>query len=245
MKIFHNNHINRAVYLIFFIYLITLHVVLISIIFKPSFAYKIAIKLKLEPQNELVTHFMASMNAMHNRVDKNTPPQAVIFIGDSLIQGLSVSSIHPVAVNFGIGHDTVSGVTKRSSKYNSLKKASVILISVGINDLRYNSVSVVIARYKAMLQELNWVPNIFIHEVLPIDSRILGAALQGKVIAFNEGLFKLAKEFDDVKILKSSSKFINLNNDLKSSLHVGDGLHLNKNGYALWIQQLKQQLDAQ
>jgi lysophospholipase L1-like esterase len=187
---------------------------------------------------------MASMNTMHNRVDENNPSNAFIFIGDSLIQGLSVSSIHPVAVNFGIGHDTVNGVSKRTSNYQSLKSASSIIISVGINDLRKNSVDNVIADYKIMLQQLSRIPHIFIHEVLPIDSKVLGAELQRKSLLFNEDLFKLTKEFDNITLLEFSSKFIDLKGDLKPSLHLGDGLHLNKNGYGIWIQQLKQQLDA-
>ncbi|MCP4992051.1 MAG: hypothetical protein GY928_40160 [Colwellia sp.] len=188
---------------------------------------------------------MASMNTMHSRVDKNTPSNAFIFIGDSLIQGLSVTAIHPEAVNFGIGHDTVEGVSKRSLNYQSLMSASSVIISVGINDLRAKPAKKVIADYKKMLQQLSKIPNIYTHEVLPIDSRLLGTELQEKITLFNEELFKITKDFDNITLLKYSSELIDLRGDLKPSLHLGDGLHLNKNGSYIWIQQLKQQLDVQ
>jgi lysophospholipase L1-like esterase len=227
-----------------FIYIFIIHAILISFIINPNLIYRAAIKLKLATTNERVTHFMVAMNTMHTRVDQNTPPNAVIFIGDSHIQGLSVSSICPIAVNFGIGHDTVNGVLKRSLHYQSLISASSVIINVGVNDLRKNSLKNVIAAYTVMLQQLNRIPNIYIHEVLPIDSKVLGVRLQKKIVLFNENLFKLTKDFDNITLLKSSSKFIDLNGDLKPSLHLGDGLHLSKNGYDIWIQQLRQQLDA-
>ncbi len=235
---------NRLFSALLLIYLFILHLVLISVLIKPDLAYILAIKLKLNPDNERVSHYITSMNTMHARVDQNTSPNAFIFIGDSLVQGLSVTSIHPVAVNFGIGHDTVNGVLKRSSNYQSLKDASSVIISVGINDLRKNTVKNIIANYKVMLQKLSRIPSIYIHEVLPIDSKVLGAELQKKIILFNEDLFKITKDFDNITLLESSSKFIDLNGDLKPSLHLGDGLHLNKKGYDIWIQQLRQQLDA-
>jgi len=182
---------------------------------------------------------------MHARVDKNTPSNALIFIGDSLIQGLSVTAVHPKAVNFGIGHDTVKGVSKRSLNYQSLMSASSVIISIGINDLRAEPVKKVISDYREMLQLLPQIPNIYIHEVLPIDSRLLGTELQEKITLFNEDLFKITKDFDNITLLKYSPEFIGLHGDLKASLHLGDGLHLNKNGSYIWIQQLKQQLDVQ
>jgi lysophospholipase L1-like esterase len=234
----------RSFTILIFIYIFILHAVLISFILQPNLAYRLAIKLKLSPTNEFVINFKAAMNTMHARVDQNTAPSSMIFVGDSLIQGLAVSSIHPNAVNFGIGHDTVNGVLKRSSHYQSLESATSVILSVGVNDLRKKSLNNVIADYKVMLRQLRRIPNIYVHEVLPVDSKVLGADLQKKIILFNEDLFKLTIDFDNITLLESSSKLINSNGDLKSFLHLGDGLHLNKHGYDIWIQQLKQQLEV-
>jgi lysophospholipase L1-like esterase len=235
---------NRKRSFAFLIYIFILHSLLIGIIIYPNLALRLATKLKLAPANESVIYYIAAMNTMHARVDENTGPNAFIFIGDSLIQGLSVSSIRPVAVNFGIGHDTINGVLKRSLHYKSLRRASSVIISVGINDLRNNSVEQVIAEYAIMLKQLRRISNIFIHELLPIDSKLQGIELKKKISSFNKDLLKLAKSFDNIALLKSSNKFIGINGDLKQSLHLGDGLHLNKDGYEIWIQQLKQQLSA-
>jgi lysophospholipase L1-like esterase len=238
------NILKKPPALFIFFYTFILHVILISVIFKPNLAHRLALKLNLTPENEFVVNYITSMNTMHARVDLNTSPNAFIFIGDSLIQGLSVSSIRPISVNFGIGHDTINGVLQRTLNYKSLMSASSVIISVGVNDLRKKTVKDVIIDYKRMLQQLSRIPNIFIHEVLPVDSNLLGIELLKKISLFNEALFKLTKGFDNITLLKSSSNLTDLNGNLKPSLHLGDGLHLNKNGYDIWIQQLKKQLDA-
>lgn len=236
--------LSKLFYIFVLIYIVIFHAILISLIVKPSLSYAVATRLKLNPVNEKVIHYMASMNTMHTRVDRNTPNGAFIFIGDSLIQGLSVSSIRPISVNFGIGHDYVNNLSNRSSNYESLKSASSIIISVGINDLRKRSVERTITDYTAMLYQLNELPKVYIHEVLPIDSQKLGVNLQKKITSFNDELYKLAIDFDNIELLRSSSEFFDLDGNLKPTLHLGDGLHLNKKGYEIWIQQLRQQLDA-
>lgn len=228
----------------FLIYIALLHILLVTFIFRPDLANRVSKKLTLNPKNESVTHYMASMNTMHARVDKNTPENALIFIGDSLVQGLSVISIRPGSVNFGIGHDTVNGVLQRSKNYQSIKKSSAVIISIGINDLTKKTVRETIDEYKIMLEQLNKIPRLYIHEVLPIDSKKIGFDLQKKITLFNEELFKLTADFDSITLLESSRSFIDLKGDLKSHLHLGDGLHLNKSGYEVWIRQLKQQLDV-
>lgn len=236
---------SKPLAIVLFTYGLILHAIIFSLIARPDLAYRLAVKLQLNPPNDFVTLYKASMNTMHARVDKNTPENALIFIGDSLVQGLSVTAIHPRAVNFGIGHDTVRGVAKRSLTYQSLMSSSSVVISIGINDLRNRTLKATIADYKLMIEQLAHIPSIYIHEVLPVDSNLMGIELQHRIIQFNNALFQLTKDFDNITLLKYSPKFTDFNGNLKPYLHLGDGLHLNENGSRIWIQQLKQQLDTQ
>jgi lysophospholipase L1-like esterase len=223
-------------------YLVILHLLLITIIFTPNLAAKISKIMGKEHPHNLVIYNYQSMSTMLGRVDRNLDKNTAVFIGDSLTQGMAVNNILPYAVNFGIGHDTIDGVLQRIRTYKSINKMATVIIAVGINDLRKLSVKTAISHYTDLLNELRKLNNVYIHEVLPIDQNILGNKLQNKITLFNQQLFNVTKEFDTVHFLRKSNKFIDSNGSLKASLHLGDGLHLNKAGYDIWINQLKEQL---
>jgi len=227
-----------------FFYIFMIQFLLVLLIFKPNLASKISNLLGYEHPNSSVKYNYQSMKTMLTRIDKNTKKNRVFFIGDSLIQGMAVNSIHPKAVNFGIGHDTINGVLERVLTYQAMRNAKAVVISVGINDLRYNSVEVTLTSYRTLLEKISFRSNLYIHSILPIDSNVLGKNLQMKVTHFNQKLLKLASEFTNTHVLKHSKKLVNSKGHLKSSLHLGDGLHLNSRGYNIWINQLQLQLDT-
>lgn len=77
--------------------------------------------------SEALTHyFYRQMTSFQSRIDQNSPPRAIYFIGDSQIQGLAVSAVTPLAINYGIGNDTTAGVIKRIPLYNSLNTAKAV-----------------------------------------------------------------------------------------------------------------------
>ena len=71
---------------------------------------------------------------MQSKIDLR-PNQTIVFIGDSIIQGLYVSAVTENGVNFGISGDTTAGVLERIDKYTILNKARAVVIAIGINDI--------------------------------------------------------------------------------------------------------------
>jgi hypothetical protein len=113
---------------LFFIYLSIIHVSLIFILLKSDFIPKVQAKLGFEKSTQELTPHFKRMLTYHKRMDGNIPSGAVIFIGDSITQGLAVSAVYPKSVNYGIGSDTTIGVIKRLSDYKSLSRARAIVI---------------------------------------------------------------------------------------------------------------------
>lgn len=225
------------------LYLCITHILLILLVLVPNFSAKISKKLGKEHPNYSVIYNYQSMNTMLSRIDQNLNENTTLFIGDSLTQGMAVTNILPYAVNFGIGHDTVNGVLQRIKSYESIKRVAKVIVTVGINDLRKKPVEAVIVNYIDLLNELEKRHrHVYIHEVLPIDEKIMGKKLQNKITLFNQHLNKISKSFTNVHFLQKSMEFIDNTGNLKASLHLGDGLHLNSNGYSIWIKQLKKQL---
>lgn len=102
-------------------YLIILHLFLLLILWKTDFVprvgYRLGIIKHIDP--EITQHYVETAVFLE-RIDNNIPDEAVIFIGDSGIQGLCVSAVVCPSVNFGIGTDTTVGVLKRCPSINRL-----------------------------------------------------------------------------------------------------------------------------
>lgn len=192
------------------------------------------------PQN----YFVQSTHAFYKRVDKQLSYPSVLFIGDSMIQGLAVSEISQNAVNFGIGTDTVGGVNSRLKEYSATGKADCIFIHVGINDLlRERSIAATVNEFKGIFSTLSTHPNVLIGELLPVKSlspRL--ARVSSKITAFNVLLASEVEKYDNVSLVNQYNEFLSEDFELSELYHNGDGLHLSTLGNRVWIRQLRRQL---
>ncbi len=101
---------------------------------RPGLLRRVAKKLGLPDGNQ--RWFYEQTVAFHRRMDDCVPDQAVLFIGDSFIQGLCVTEVAAKSINYGIGGDTTEGLLARLPHYPSLNRARAVVVSVGENDLR-------------------------------------------------------------------------------------------------------------
>lgn len=213
--------------------------ILIAGILFVSFLYLDAKKMP-SPQS----YFVQSTHVFYKRLDRQYSHRTVLFIGDSLIQGLAVSEISKDAINFGIGTDTVGNVRARLSDYKSTSNTDCIFIGVGINDLiRGQSLASTLSEFSQLLASLSDHPRVIVGELLPVNS--LSAKLKriaGDISAFNLMLAEEIDKYDNVSLVKQYDIFLNDWNELSTTHHVGDGLHLNTSGNKLWIEHLKRQL---
>lgn len=79
------------------------------------------------------------MLVFHHWMDPQVPSGAVIFLGDSITQGLVTTNVAPTSVNFGIGGLKASELLENLPTYASLERAGAIFLLIGINDLSWGN----------------------------------------------------------------------------------------------------------
>ena len=189
----------------------------------------------------------ASELYMHLRQDGNVPKDAVIFIGDSITEGLCVAAVADKAVNYGISGDTTMGVLRRLPQYHSINRAKAVVLAIGINDMwrNPNSNPQILNNYELILKMIpKKIPVIF-SAILPIDDRLEKDRPGGnaRVAEVNKAAEKICAAHKNCHFFDSGSKLLAPDGQLKSEYHVGDGLHLGTKGYDVWIADMKKALE--
>lgn len=227
-------------------YFILLHIFLVIMLVKTDFiarvGYRLGLIKKIVPE---ITEYYEKTKNFLEQIDTNTPDGAVIFIGDSGIQGLCVSAVASPSVNFGIGTDTTIGVLNRVPKYQSLKRASACVISIGGNDIRRRENEEILKNYSAILQAIPPQLPIIVSAILPVNENVhvrddlLGRNRRSREL--NSSLKTLcATQRPNCIFVDPSSKLIDSSGNLIKKYHEGDGVHLNGAGNSIWIKELKE-----
>jgi len=222
-------------------YVITIHVFLGIVLAKSNFIKLVSNKLNLTTAQTEIAEYFNQMLAYHSRMDGNVPNESVIFIGDSIIQGLAVTAVVNPSVNYGIGNDTTVGVLKRLPVYHSIERASAVVIAIGINDMKYRSNEEILSNMKAISNHLPKNIPIIFSAVLPINEA-RRTDWQGRnhtrIKEFNLQLKKWVEASDNIFFVDAGPQLSDEKGNLADQFHEGDGMHLNSRGNAIWIQQL-------
>lgn len=224
------------------LYIVALHAALALVIWKSDFLQRVGLHLGL---SQTWPHYHA-MLGYHAAQDPQVPDGAVIFIGDSLTQGLLVSEVTPRGVNYGIGGDNVAGALQRVPRYKSLAKASAVVLAIGINDLPWRDDDRVLADYERLLAAIPKGPRVIVSALLPVASPTEAIKLPDaptRLASFNARLRALA-EARGAFFLDAGPALADATGALRSDYHGGDGLHLNAAGYAIWASHLRQAVQA-
>lgn len=104
----------------------------------------------------------------HGTIDPLVRDGSVVFIGDSITQGLNTDAVADHSINYGMGSDTTEGVLHRLPVYRSLEHASTVVLAIGVNDLYTRSIDDVIASYQSILKDVPAGPRVMISAVLPV-----------------------------------------------------------------------------
>ncbi|MFA6449641.1 MAG: GDSL-type esterase/lipase family protein [bacterium] len=181
------------------------------------------------------------------RVDGNVPKGAVVFIGDSITEGLCVAAVADKAVNFGIAGDTTTGVLARIPMYKSLPRAKAIILAIGVNDLwrGQRTDEQILSNLRLVLMQLpHKVPVVF-SAILPIDEQLEKDRYGGNshIETLNEQTVKLCAQFKNCHYFSSYGKLLGPNGQLVAEYHVGDGLHISPKGYDIWIADMQKALE--
>lgn len=230
-------------------YFIILHCLLGITMLKSDFVQRVKNKLGIisaATNTGFTGQFYDSMVMFHQRMDGNVPSGSVVFIGDSLTQGLCVSAVASPAVNYGIGSDTTSGVIKRMGAYKSLQRAKIIVFAIGFNDMKTKSNELILKNYSEIIKGTPPEVPLIISAVLPIDEDVVKYEWPGGRSGFKEranklnmGLKMLSEGSPRIHYVNAASLLVDANGNLLDKFHCGDGIHLNSDGNRIWIQCLK------
>ncbi len=217
------------------IYIVCIHVVLVTVLIKSNFIYQV--KIKLGVQAEEITEYYRSMFAFHLRVDQNLPPESIIFIGDSHTQGLAVSAISPSSVNYGIGGDTTIGVMKRLPYYRSLSESKAVVLTIGFNDLGRRNNNEITDNIEKLLKYFQPNLSVILCAIPPVGKKE-HKTYNHRIKELNASMRKMTMNYSHISYVDSFNGARSSEGYLLSEYHLSDGIHLSKQGYNLWITQL-------
>jgi len=193
----------------------------------------------LPGDGELGEHFQR-MTTYHGRMDGNVPEGAVLFIGDSITQGLCVAAVCEHGVNYGIGSDTTAGVLDRLHLYPSIARAAAVVLAIGVNDLGRRDNEFILENLREILTLLSEHVPVVVSAVLPLDETVktVGVNRNARIVELNASIASLCGEFPSSVFVDATPLLLDDAGNLAASNHVGDGVHPNTRGYEIWIKVL-------
>lgn len=226
-------------------YIVCVHAILGLVLLKNNSSERVDTSAiaKQEVRSEITEHFH-HMVRYHARMDGNVPFGSVVFIGDSITQGLCVSAVAPTAVNYGIGYDTTVGVLQRLPLYNSIKRAGAVVIAIGINDFKLRTNEDILQNYSTIAERIpENIPVIF-SAVLPLDEKLFPdcRGWNQRIQALNTDLKAFCDRSRSHFFVDAGPLLLNGQGNLATEFHDGDGIHLNSKGNSIWIGELRRTL---
>lgn len=199
-----------------------------------------------EPYEGELTEHYARMMRYHSRIDGNLPDRSVIFIGDSITQGLAVTAVATPSVNYGIGSDTTVGVLHRIPEYRSILRSRAVVIAIGINDMRQRSDQEILTHIQRMPTLIPESIPILFSAIHPLDETYRedwAGWNKNRIQPLNDAIQEWAAHYDRLHFVNTGPDLVNADGNLAAAYHIGDGIHLSHEGNAVWIRSLRYALD--
>lgn len=170
-----------------------------------------------------------------DRIHQGAHPGSIIFIGDSLFDGMSINDITPFGINMGIGGDTLRGVINRIHRTgltNALHRAGAGVLLIGINDIYYegDNYNINIPYMLDMLSSCllgKWV----ICHVLPVNEDLFGVGYNTKIDTINTYIDTKFAGREGFAIVDVKNQLAPQGQLLTTYTLPNDGCHLNATGY--------------
>jgi lysophospholipase L1-like esterase len=168
----------------------------------------------------------------------------IAFVGDSITLGGRFEEFFPdkgTVINRGIGSDTAEGIYHRINEVLSHHPGK-IFINIGINDLGRNvpgddTMLYLKKTIDAILSGSRKDCKIYIISVFPAAN-----VPDEKVEVLNASYQKICNEYEAVTYIDLHDLFEE-DGAIITELYSTDGVHLNGNGYAVWIEGIEKYID--
>jgi hypothetical protein len=153
------------------------------------------------------------------------PPDAVFFVGDSMVRGLNVAVLSPVAVNLGLSGDNTAGTLYRIRQYRTtmphFQNSRLLVISIGTNNLGLGPpADALIAR--------------------DVRHMLASRPRQQRLVLINLELQRTCAAFANCSFLNAGRKMRDGDGNLAAKYHKkNDAFHLSPAAYAYWVEELR------
>ena len=154
------------------------------------------------------------------RMDSGQPSGAVLLLGDSLTDRFKdYARLAPQVVNYGVGGQTSQELLQSLPRYGLVHRASLIVLTIGTNDLRLDQVDGIETRLREISAAL---PGPMIWNAIPPTA-------YGDNSRVNAAARKVCADRPDCRFLVTDF----------APEDFTDGSHLRPSGYAKWAANLK------
>ncbi len=186
------------------------------------------------------TDYWQTRKTYFQRMQGSIPSSAVLFHGDSNIDALCVSAAHPAAVNLGVGGESMRACLNRI-QMSSIHDAAACVIGYGLNDLAYsggqwqNGIDALKYMHEYILKPAmlgKWV----VCNILNVGNQT-GPVPNSSIDSVNSFVQTLYSNYSgpaEVAVVDVSAQLAP-QGYLLPQYHIGDDIHLNGAGQAVWI----------
>ena len=174
----------------------------------------------------------------------NTRGADIIFLGDSITARGRWEEFFPdeKVLNRGIGSDTSEGVLHRLEEVIARNPEKIFLM-IGINDLGSKIPQDTIEGniQKIVDQLTSALPDceIYLESVLPVETCSLK-----KIQSLNGAIEMISRDADRCEYIDLYGLFIDETGSLKQEMISADGVHLNGEGYRIWVEAIQDYINS-
>lgn len=167
------------------------------------------------------------------RRDRNIQHPYTLFLGDSLTQAMPTGQLNISAENFGVGGDTSQQILARLSAMQSLPYVRHAIIMAGTNDLN-QGLSNTADNLQKIIQSFQPDTRVTLLAIPPVGS-VINHISNTAIRQLNSRLEQQCQARPLCQFINSTDKLSDTRGDLDTAFHIGDGIHLNHQGYAVLL----------
>ena len=166
-------------------------------------------------------------------------------MGDSIVQGLATSAVSPYAVNYGIGTQTTIALLDKLANYaTSLRHASVVVFSIGVNDVAGGHSAGLAERFRMLMRAVPPQTPVGLSAIGPVIHGDRASTMNGEIGRVNNMLREMCAGRPGCRYLDTWTLFAGSDNRFDPKYFMADGLHLSQQGYDAWIGALRTAVQA-
>ena len=162
----------------------------------------------------------------------------IAFIGDSQISGFPTWLVPGGAENFGIVGDKIDGTIYRLAKYD-FSRARAVVVEIGINDWAANAFSNFGVKYAALLRGVPKNVPVIAMAIMPLNrsasEHFSMDGVRNAISKANSEIQQSCKKRVGCQFVDLTKQLSDADGELLNAYEEGDGLHLSRQGYAVWL----------